>query len=129
MRAAHVARTQLARQAERSELCDGGSEGKEKGERRGERVLQEERGGTEKKGGRGRTPARAPLTWPVRLALSHAVKPVRHVSVSASPTTIRPSVFIVITVVPVRPVVPTSVSRVRRICRFTHRPHLPNWLG
>ena len=55
LRAANVGRTQLARQAERSELCDSGSEGKEGGE-------MEERGGTEEKDGRGCAPARAPLT-------------------------------------------------------------------
>jgi hypothetical protein len=45
LRAAHLERTQLARQAERSELRDSGPEGKEKegGERRGEELRR--RGG------------------------------------------------------------------------------------
>ena len=41
LRAAHLARTQLTRQAERIELCDSGSEGKERGKGGG----WEERGG------------------------------------------------------------------------------------
>ncbi len=40
MRAAHLARTQLARQAERIELCDSGSERKEKREGVGGREVR-----------------------------------------------------------------------------------------
>jgi len=49
--------TRLARQGERSELCDGVSEGKEEGGKR------EKSGGNEKRGS-GCVAARVPHTWP-----------------------------------------------------------------